>query len=299
MPSREKPSLSHQPVLLSETLSILRPKDLTLFVDCTVGEGGHLEAVLNAMSPSGTTAGLDRDSEIIEAAKKRLEPFGSRARLFTGSYMEIGEVLGMMEKETADGLLFDLGLSSYHLAMPRGFAFSADSPLDMRFDRDEDVPTAADVVNSASQTQLEDILRSLGEEKRARRIARAIGEAREAGRIETTGQLSDIVERAVGRRGKIHPATRTFQALRIHVNSEMEHLRATMAMVPQYLAPSGRAVVISYHSIEDRIVKQAMKSWEAEGTCAVLTKKPIVAGKEEVAVNPRSRSAKLRASERR
>ena len=299
MPSRERPSLSHQPVLLSETLSILRPKDLTLFVDCTVGEGGHLEAVLNAMGPSGTAAGLDRDSEIIEAAKIRLESFGSRARLFTGSYMEIGEVLGMMGKETADGLLFDLGLSSYPLEEPRGVAFSSVSPLDMRFDRNEDVPTAADVVNSASQTQLEDILRSLGEEKRARRIARAICKAREEGRIETTGQLSVLIEKAVGRSGRIHPATRTFQALRIHVNSEMEHLRETMAMVPRYLSPGGRAAVISYHSIEDRIVKQAMKSWEAEGTCTVLTKKPIVAGKEEVAANPRSRSAKLRASERR
>lgn len=299
MASIGEPVPHHKPVLLQEIIDVLHPRNMRVFVDCTVGEGGHLEAVLDVMPSSGTAVGLDRDSEVVETTKKRLERFGDRVRLFTGSYTEVGEVLKMIGKDQVDGFLFDLGLSSYQLAMPRGFAFSSDSPLDMRFDRDEDVPTAAELINSMPEAGIRDVLRSFGEERKAGRIAKGIVAARRSERIETTRQLSDVVEKAVGRRGRIHPATRAFQALRIYVNSELEHVRSAMESVPGYLAPGGRVAVISYHSMEDRIVKQAMRKWESEELCTILTKKPVTPGKDELRKNPRSRSGKLRVSERR
>lgn len=270
-----------------------------MFVDCTVGEGGHLEAVLKGMPADGVAAGLDRDPEIIEVAQERLRRFGDRVRLFVGSYAQVDEVVVELGGDRADGLVFDLGLSTYHFRMPRGFAFASDTPLDMRFDRSAPDRTAADIVNTCSEGELREALRTFGEEKRAGRIAKAIVEARRGGRIETTGQLSAVVEKASGRPGRIHPATRTFQALRILVNGELDHLRDVMEKVPGLLSRGGRAVFISYHSLEDRIVKQAMRCWESDGRCTTLTKKPLTATDEERGDNLRCRSAKLRASERR
>ena len=270
-----------------------------MYVDCTVGEGGHLEAVLKGMPADGVAAGLDRDPEIVEVAQERLRRYGDRVRLFVGSYAQVDEVLDEMGAERADGLLFDLGLSTYHFRMPRGFAFASDSPLDMRFDRSAPDRTAADIVNTCSEGELREALRTFGEEKRAGRIAKAIVAARREGRIETTGQLSDVVKKAAGSSGRIHPATRTFQALRILVNGELDELRNVVEKVPGLLSRGGRAIFISYHSLEDRIVKQAMRSWKSDGRCTTLTKKPVTASGEERDDNLRCRSAKLRASERR
>jgi len=289
----------HTPCLTDTVLSLIRPGDMKLYVDCTVGEGGHLEAVLKGMPADGVAAGLDRDPEIVEVAQERLRRYGDRVRLFVGSYAQVDEVLDEMGAERADGLLFDLGLSTYHFRMPRGFAFASDSPLDMRFDRSAPDRTAADIVNTCSEGELREALRTFGEEKRAGRIAKAIVAARREGRIETTGQLSDVVKKAAGSSGRIHPATRTFQALRILVNGELDELRNVVEKVPGLLSRGGRAIFISYHSLEDRIVKQAMRSWKSDGRCTTLTKKPVTASGEERDDNLRCRSAKLRASERR
>jgi 16S rRNA (cytosine1402-N4)-methyltransferase len=289
----------HKPCLLDTVLSLMRPEKMKLLIDCTVGEGGHLEAVLDRMPAGSTAAGLDRDPEILEVAGERLQRFGDRVRLFVGSYAQVDEVLKEMGATRADGLIFDLGLSTYHLRMPRGFAFSFDSPLDMRYDRSGSARTAADIVNSCSEDELRDILRTLGEERRAGRIARAVVEARRGTRIETTAQLSSVVEKASGPSGRRHAATRTFQALRLHVNGELDDLAEVVDEVPELLSSGGRVVFISYHSLEDRIVKNAMRSWDSTDRCVSLVRKPVTPTEDERSANLRCRSAKLRASERR
>ncbi len=283
----------HVPVLLAETLELLAVKPGGLWVDGTVGLGGHAEAVLRASAPDGRLLGLDRDGETLERAKKRLAAFGGRARLEPGDHREIPQRLG---EERADGILLDLGISSAQLDDPeRGFSFQAEGPLDMRMDRSRG-ETAADLVNRMRERDLADLIYAYGEEPASRRIARAIVEARARQPIATTTELADVVRRAAGRsrRPGLHPATRTFQALRIRVNGELDGLGEALERAASCLRPGGRLVVIAFHSLEDRAAKEAFRALAARGF-RPLTRKPVRPGEAEVRVNPRARSARLRA----
>jgi 16S rRNA (cytosine1402-N4)-methyltransferase len=289
----------HEPVLTAEALTFLAPARGGLFVDCTVGLGGHTRALLAA----GATRviGLDRDRDALDMAAAGLAAFGDRAELVHADFRSLAGVLAARGIEAIDGALADLGVSSLQFdAEGRGFSFRRDEPLDMRMDRRAGA-TAADLVNAASEGELADIIFRFGEERHSRRIARAVVEARRRGPIATTGQLSAIVRRAAPTRGwqRIDPATRTFQALRIWVNRELEGLDVFLRDVATRLRSGGRVVVISFHSLEDRIVKHTFRTLErAEAIVKVLTKRPVVPGEAELARNPRARSAKLRAAER-
>jgi len=287
----------HASVLLAESLELLAVRPGGLYVDGTVGLGGHAAAILGLGGAGGRLIGLDRDGETLERARERLRPFGERARLVHADYREIPEVLG---GERADGILLDLGTSSVQLDTPeRGFSFRAEGPLDMRMDRSGGA-TAADVVNRMSEPDLADVIYRFGEERASRRIARDIVAARRRGRIRTTTELAEIVRRAAGRsrRPGLDPATRTFQALRIHVNRELEGLGAALGELAECLAPRGRMAVIAFHSLEDREVKRTFREL-AGGGFLLLTRRPIRPGSEEVGANPRSRSARLRGLERK
>ncbi len=287
----------HVSVLLAETLELLAVRPGGLWVDGTVGLGGHAAALLRASAPGGRLLGLDRDTETLERARTALGGFGDRVRLEAGDYREIPERLG---DERADGVLLDLGISSAQLDDPeRGFSFQSDGPLDMRMDRREG-QTAADVVNHLSEKELADLIYAHGEERKSRRIARAIVRARARAAIRTTAELAEIVRRAVlsgvprsARRG-LHPATRTFQALRIHVNRELEGLGEAVEQIAGCLAPEGRMAVIAFHSLEDRAVKSTFRDLSRRGY-RQLTKKPVRPSEAEVRANPRARSARLRA----
>jgi 16S rRNA (cytosine1402-N4)-methyltransferase len=283
----------HTSVLLDETLELLAVRPGGLWVDGTVGLGGHAAAILRATSPDGRLVGLDRDTETLERARATLAPFGGRARLEAGDFREIPDRLG---EDRADGVLLDLGVSSVQLDDPaRGFSFLRDGPLDMRMDRTEG-PTAAEVVNTLPEKELADVIYAYGEERASRRIARAIVRSRERSPIRTTGELAEIVRRAAprGARRGFHPATRTFQALRIHVNRELEGLGESLERIAGVLAPEGRLAVIAFHSLEDRAVKTAFRGLARSGH-RVLTKKPLRPSERETRQNPRARSARLRA----
>ncbi len=283
----------HVPVLLAEALELLAVRPGALCVDGTVGLGGHAAAVLRASSPDGRLVGFDRDGETLAAAQARLAEFGTRVRLEQADYREIPERLA---GETPDAILLDLGVSSVQLDDPgRGFTFQAEGPLDMRMDRSGGT-TAADLVNRMRESDLADLIFEYGDEPASRRIARAIVRAREAKPIETTTELADVVRRAAPRRrpGGLHPATRTFQALRIRVNGELEGLRDAFVRIAGCLAPRGRMAVIAFHSLEDRASKEAFRGLGGQGFC-VLTRKPVRPGEDEVRANPRARSARLRA----
>jgi 16S rRNA (cytosine1402-N4)-methyltransferase len=259
-------------------------------VDMTLGAGGHAEALLAA--GVGRLVGVDRDPAALAIAGERLSSFGDRFRPVRARFSEIGEdeVDG-----SVDGVLYDLGVSSMQLdRAERGFSYREDGPLDMRMG--DEGPTAADLVNGLPETELADLIFRFGEEPKSRRIAASIVRARARGRIETTDQLAGVVVSAVGRRpGGPHPARRTFQALRIAVNRELEELAASLPQAVDLLAPGGRVVVIAYHSLEDRVVKQTFRG---DDRLAVLTKKPLQPTEDEIRANPRARSAKLRAAER-
>ena len=264
-----------------------------LYVDGTVGLGGHASAILDAGAPDARLVGFDRDAETLERARQALAPFGDRARLVHADFREIPAHLG---DARADGILLDLGVSSVQLdTAERGFSFQADGPLDMRMDRSRG-ETAADVVNAMDEEELADVIYRFGEDRRSRHIARAIASARRQGPITTTGALATIVRRASGRpawKPGIDSATRTFQALRIHVNRELDRLAETMRALAEMLAPGGRLAVIAFHSLEDREVKHTFRALGSEGF-EVLAKKPVRPGHDEEARNPRSRSARLR-----
>ena len=283
----------HTSVLLAETLELLAVRPGGLWVDGTVGLGGHAAAILRASAPDGRLLGLDRDGETLERAGERLAEFAGRIRLEQSDYRELPQRLG---EARADGILLDLGISSAQLDDPqRGFSFQADGPLDMRMDRSRG-ESAEEVVNRTREAVLADILYAFGEEPASRRIARAIVFERERERIRSTGRLAEIVRRAAprSRRPGLHPATRTFQALRIRVNRELEGLEDALERAAACLVPGGRLVVIAFHSLEDRAVKQAFRSLAAQGF-RPLTRKPLRPGEEETRRNPRSRSARLRA----
>jgi 16S rRNA (cytosine1402-N4)-methyltransferase len=290
----------HVPVLVDESIAQLRPEGGGLYVDCTIGPGGHARALLAA--GASRLIGLDRDLDALAEARVALAPWADRVELVHADFRSLDEVLDERGVDRVDGALADLGVSSLQLERPgRGFSFQRDEPLDMRMDR-AGGPTAADLVARASEKELADAIYAFGEERFSRRIARAIVRARDEGRIETTGRLAAIVRRAVPRRGyaRIDPATRTFQALRIWVNRELDGLDAFLARAVRRLRAGARLVVISFHSLEDRIVKHTLKALGTgrDAAIKVLTKKPIVPGDAELASNPRARSAKLRAVER-
>jgi 16S rRNA (cytosine1402-N4)-methyltransferase len=287
----------HQSVLVDEVVTWLAPREGAIIVDGTVGGGGHTAELSRLVGTSGQVIGLDRDPAMLVLAEEAVR--GLPATLIHAAYREIRRVLDELGIDRVQGVLLDLGLSSDQLAWEgRGFSFAADGPLDMRFDPDRGGTTAADLVNRLSAEDLANLIYEFGEERFSRRIARRIVEARQGGAIRTTGQLADLVRRSVpgrNRHGPIDPSTRVFQALRIAVNDELGQLDAVLQAIPEILAPGGRAVVISFHSLEDRRVKWAFKT---DPRLTVLTKKPVTATVQEVTVNPRARSAKLRVAER-
>lgn len=305
--------IKHIPVLLKEAVELLNCKSSGIYIDCTVGAGGHAERILELTSPDGKVVGIDQDEEILKIAEGRLKRFGERVRLMHGNFSDIK---GIMKDEKADGILFDLGVSSYQLEdKERGFSFMSDAPLDMRMDKKAET-TAADIINSSSERELSDIIFKYGEERFAKRIASFIVRERERKAITTTLQLSNIITKAIPARfhpRDIHPATRTFQALRIAVNRELEILEKSLLNAVDILKPKGRMCVISFHSLEDRIVKRTFQRLEKGCICPpkipvcqcgikpsvrIITKKPVIPAEEEISVNPRSRSAKLRTAEK-
>ncbi|WP_082633895.1 16S rRNA (cytosine(1402)-N(4))-methyltransferase RsmH [Candidatus Nitrospira inopinata] len=295
--------LVHIPVLITEVTGWLLSQNPRVILDCTVGYGGHAEILLRNSDSTMKLIGLDRDGEAIASSKERLAEFGDRVTLKQTDYRDLKCCLMDMGVPQVGGVLFDLGVSSPQFDDPqRGFSFREDGPLDMRMDQTAGV-TAATLVNRESEHALADIIYQYGDERYARRIARAIVRARERSPIKTTGELASIIAKAVPsayRHGRIHCATRAFQALRIAVNRELESLEPALDDAADLLAPGGRLCVVSFHSLEDRIVKRVFRAL-AQGPGArlsVLTKKPIVPSDEECRENPRARSAKLRVAER-
>jgi 16S rRNA (cytosine1402-N4)-methyltransferase len=289
----------HEPVLTAEAMALLAPARGGLFVDCTVGLGGHAQALLEGGATK--VLGLDRERDALRMAGERLTAFGERVELVHADYRDLPRVLDERGVAAVAGALADLGVSSMQLdAEGRGFSFRRDEPLDMRMDQSQG-PTAADLLRQAGEEELANVIFEHGEERYSRRIARAIVAARRTTEIATTGQLAQLVRRAVPHRGyqRIDPATRTFQALRIWVNRELEQLDEFLGIACSRLLTGARLVVITFHSLEDRIVKHAFRAL-AQGRAAlqVLTKRPIVPGDAEIERNPRARSAKLRAIER-
>jgi len=297
--------------MLEEAIRALDVQPGGRYIDCTLGGGGHAAAILEHSSPGGQLLGIDADPEAIKMARARLEAYSDSALLVNENFVNLQAVCVKYDFFPVHGILLDLGLSSLHLnGSGRGFSFQHDAPLDMRFSPNQKI-TAADIVNSSSETKLAQVIRAYGEEGYSYQIARRIVKERP---IETSLQLARVVEQAVGRRrGKIHPATKTFQALRIAVNEELEHLEAALKQAVDLLGFEGRLVVISYHSLEDRIVKQFMQReskdcicppgiptcvCEHEARLRLINKRVITPSISETQLNPRSRSAKLRSAER-
>ncbi len=296
----------HRPVMVREVLHYLRPRNGGVYFDGTVGMGGHAGAILEASGPEGRLIGADLDGGAAEAAEGNLARFGEQVKIYHANYTELEYIAGLAKVRELDGILLDLGIGSHQLDDgQRGFSLDRDGPLDMRFDRDEG-RSAGDIVNRLSEKELAGILDRYGEERRARAAARAIVRARGRKEIDGTQELAAIVARAIGPPGRwrIHPATRTFMALRICVNDELGNLERFITESAGYLAPGGRMVIISFHSLEDRIVKTSFRDLTAskeQGRAplfGILTKKPVSPDESEVTQNPRARSAKLRAIER-
>ena len=287
----------HLPVLLNEVVSFLDPRPGQHFIDATLGAGGHTRALLEATSPDGRVLALDMDSSTLDRARLELQSFGSRLMLVHANFKDIAAVAASSAEQRflmSDGILADIGISSMMVDDPeRGFSFMRGGPLDMRMDRSQAL-TASDIVNTASERDLADIIFNYGEERRSRPIARSIVRSRP---LSTTTDLASAVSRVLGgpRYGKIHPSTRTFQALRIAVNGELDSLKDFLNAAPQCLKPGGRLGVITFHSLEDRIVKNAFRALPGG---KVLTKKVVTASESELESNPRSRSAKLRVWEK-
>ncbi len=291
------------PVLLEEVLQYLDCRPDRIYVDGTVGSGGHSRKILERSSPTGKLIGLDWDEEAIERARKNLSLFEGRVALRKGNFKDLKSVLKSLSIPGVDGILLDLGVSTEQLeSRERGFSFRWDGPLDMRMSQETEI-TAQDIVRNLPPSDLEALLREYGEERWSRRIARNIVRRRQTAPIRTTGELVEAIEESVpGSRGRIHPATRTFQALRISVNEELNNLRTFLDLAPGLLRPKGRLCIISYHSLEDRIVKNLFRHWTQGGKGEekpfdLLTPKPLAPTAEEVSRNPRARSAKLRAVE--
>ncbi len=288
----------HRPVLVKEILHGLALQPGAVVLDATVGLGGHAEIILQAIGPQGLLIGVDRDLEALAFAQARLEEFQDQVKLLHRSFAELARLLGELGVPAVDAVLFDLGVSALQLEKPdRGFSFHREGPLDMRMDQTER-RTAGEIVQRSSVKELRRLLNEFGEERWASRIARRIVQGRP---FHTTTQLAETIRRAVPRetrRGRIDPATRSFQAIRIAVNRELELLPRGLAQAFQVLRPGGRLAVLAYHSLEDRIVKEIFGEQTRQGLCRVVTKKPIRPSPEEVSQNPRARSARLRMAQR-
>lgn len=309
-------TFSHVPVLLDEVMHFLAPERGGIFVDGTLGGGGHAEALLSRLPVTGRLVGIDRDWEALAAAGERLRPFGGRFTAIHGNFFDLPQLLASLDIRGVDGILFDFGVSSHQLdTAERGFSYHADAPLDMRMDRTAPL-TARDVVNGYSFEQLCRILREYGEERFASRIADRIVRERQRSPIETTAELAALVRAAMPKKSRMeaqHPARRTFQAIRIEVNGELAGLREAVDRAHELLNPGGRLVILTFHSLEDRIVKQAFRSYEKPCTCPpgapvcicgkrptarILTRKPVTGTEAELSRNSRAASAKLRAIEK-
>jgi 16S rRNA (cytosine1402-N4)-methyltransferase len=284
-------------VLVRETLDFLNLRPEGIYIDATLGAGGHAQEILKRLG-TGRLLGLDRDSRALEAARARLAGFGEKLIMEQGNFAQIDALHAASGLPLVDGVVADLGLSSMQLDdASRGFSFNLPGPLDMRMDPRSET-TAADLVNHADERELADIFFKLGEERHSRRIARAIVKARP---YRLTTELAQVVTRAIPSRAGLHqirPATRSFMALRLAVNAELENLERFLDRILMVLRPGGRVVILSFHSLEDRRVKQAFRCWQGEGRASILTRKVVRPGDEEVQVNPRARSAKLRAAEK-
>ncbi len=309
-------SMKHLPVLWKESIEGLRIDPDGVYVDCTLGGGGHAEKILERLSPAGRLVGFDCDPEAVARAAKRLASFGSQLIPVLGNFREMRTRMADLGIAGADGILMDLGISTFQLATPaRGFSFLSDAPLDMRMNQQAEIPSACDLVNREDRDTLKEILIRFGEERRWRPIVDAICRIRKERPIRTTKELADLVEKALpgARRFKIHPATRTFQALRIAVNGELAALDEGLAGAVDLLREGGRLCVISFHSLEDRIVKQFFRRLEKGCVCPHdfpvcickeerllrrITRRPILSAEEEVRANPSARSAKLRIAEK-
>jgi 16S rRNA (cytosine1402-N4)-methyltransferase len=287
----------HPPVMVKEAISYLKAEEGGVFVDATLGGGGHAEAILKA-NPKNRVIGIDRDEEAIERALKRLEPFGDRVAVYHANFSQLSEVLEAEGIKKVNGVLFDLGVSHFHLRGERGFTVWKEQPLDMRMDRRQKL-TAKEVVNELSEKELAEIIFKYGEERFARKIAREIVRRRKIKPIETTTELAKIVEEVIPKKlwagKKKHPAIKTFQAIRIYVNKEFEEIEQGIPAAAEHLHCGGRIVVITFHSLEDRLVKNILRSLEG---FKVVTRKPIEPTEEELKENPATRSAKLRAVEK-
>lgn len=300
----------HQPVLYKEIIHALQPRNPGRYIDGTVGAGGHARGILEACAPDGRLLGLDVDPQALAIARETLAPYGKRIALVQASYRFLLEEMHRIEWDAVDGIVLDLGVSSMQLDQAaRGFTFQQDAPLDMRFDPAHGM-SAADLLNTAAEEEITDILFHYGEEPKARRIARTIVQSRP---IRTTVQLADIVKRAYPGHSRMHPATRTFQALRIAVNDELASLEKALPRALEALRPGGRLAIISFHSLEDRLVKDFIRSEsrdrvnppyeriyenERRATLKEINKKPVTPGDDEIESNPRARSAKLRVAEK-
>jgi 16S rRNA (cytosine1402-N4)-methyltransferase len=302
---------AHTSVLIQESMGLLKPRPGECYLDGTLGGGGHAEEILLRSSPDGRVLGLDWDEDAVRAAGQRLNRFGDRLTVRQANFDQAKEILAHINWDRVDGVLLDLGVSSHQFdAAERGFSFQASAPLDMRMDRRQRL-TALEIVNSFPEAEIAKIISDYGEEPRARRIAAAIATERKDRAIETTIDLAELISRVKGRRSRAHhPATQTFQALRIAVNRELETLKRFLESGYELLRPGGRMVIISFHSLEDRLVKTAFRKWSEKCVCPPrtlkcecgwsqkaqrLTRKPIIASAEEVRTNRRARAAKLRA----
>jgi len=307
----------HQPVLTDELISLLDPKPGGVYLDATLGGAGHASQILERSGPGGILIGVDRDPEAIEFSRKRLEPFGERAVLVRGNFRDVRSILRAVGVERVDGAIADLGVSSHQLDSPRGFSFQRDEFLDMRMSAlEEDTPTAAHIVNTYPEEQLANIIYRYGEERYSRRIARAIVERRREKPIQTTGELASIVAEAIPpskRPRNIHPATRSFMAIRVCANRELEALEVGLPEIVDVLKQGARVCIVSFHSLEDRIVKNTFRRLSGRCECPprmpecrcgakrvlkVLTARPITPSAREIECNPRSRSSRLRCAER-
>lgn len=306
----------HIPVLLNEILDYLLCGPRKIFIDCTLGEGGHAFEILKKSTPSGILIGIDKDKDLIKIAIERLRVFQGRFHIIRDDFKNVKNIISSLNIKKADGILFDLGISSRQLGIPeRGFSFKYNGPLDMRMDTDQEI-TAFSLINNISLKELIEILRLYGEERWSQRIAKRIVDIREKREIRTTKELAEIVKSAIPlsyQSQRIHPATKTFQALRIAVNKELDVLKVALKEAIELLKIKGRLCVVSFHSLEDRIVKNIFNSYKKGCTCPpripkcicgkkkvidILTKRPLVPSLKEIEINPRSRGAKLRVAEK-
>lgn len=291
--------LPHRPVMVEEVLHYLHPQPDQIILDCTVGSGGHAEKIMDKIKPNGLLIGIDKDLEILQIAKRRLSAVGDFFKLYHADYSDVDEVLSQAGVDKVYGVLLDLGVSSLQFDQAnRGFSFAKEGPLDMRMDQTGGL-TVQDLIQRTSELKLEELLRKYGEERWSKRIAKAIMREEKSVGITSTKQLADVIARVVPRgKSKIHPATRVFQALRIAVNKELESLEKFLDKIHHYMAIGARIVIISFHSLEDRIVKNTFREKANEKILKILTKRPVLPSRDEIEKNIRCRSAKLRSAER-